>query len=1806
MEDVKQSQGAVTYPDPPQNFGSAPLSILVALFERLQIERKQDRRKRLLAGWFNKDRERATYGLKEKTLARTYIKLIPLNKNDNDAHRLLNWKRPTERNKSSGDFSSVLFEVVSKRSSVIEGSLSIDDLNNLLDELSQKKDFEDCARTMQRVYNRATPEEQRWIVRIILKDMVISVKETTVFSVFHPDAQDLYNTCSDLKKVAWELCDPARRLGAEDKAIQLAHAFAPMLCKRPTKAIDGTVKEMHGSEFFIEEKLDGERMQLHINEKREFFYWSRKGKDYTYLYGNHDKEGSLTPYIARAFDSRIKNIILDGEMLVWDPDSSAYLPFGNLKTAALDTIVKNSRDDKKKPHPCFKVFDLLYLNDQSLISKSLLMRKKNLRACVTPNNHISFAEECRGKTVQDVKNQMNKVLENRGEGLVIKHPASQYVLNGRNMDWIKVKPEYLDNLGETVDVLVVAGNYGSGSRGGKVSTLVCALADDRVTNGERKFTTFVRIGTGLTYSDYLWIREKPWKPWDSKNPPAFLQTTKRSREDKGDVYLLPEESFILKVKAAELVESDQYHSGFTMRFPRALSIRHDLEEDDCMPFTAVRDMLESKNSKSGHKRLNDEHEESLPAKKKRKITAKKPEVIAGSTGQKLDKVAVVSDLFEGTTFVVLPDPSSKNQDQEKKELCALIKAHGGVLANLARQQSPIFIVYGGSKRYLEIVNYIKKGVYDIIKPDWVKDSVALGGWAPLRKSYFFHATSLRAESDEYNENSASDNESPAAERLEPVKSEADDISPVGVKEERIVDPALLDWFQVGTTDADDKHSKPSTDDDSATDYDSDNADVADNDPDDEWDIKSEPDEQIPDEKSGEDASSTVKIGEDDTAMQYDQEHIFKHLSFYLDSPENAKRNGFSLKSKNEKAIQQSFDELAQLIEGSGGKIVDLDEARLTHIVIDKRDDSRRVEFIRRTAQPKRRRLVISEYIQACLDEETLLDEEEFNPFFTIIYCSVYAAPNLGILASFHTFSTPSNSCLKPTSKKRVSPTSVCRARHTMDNTQDSPISQLLNTLGITREDLNRRSDQMRQFLTSEHATGSRVSAHASTSSTSSDTQPLSRTSSSAVISTRHISCESPTSPRDASPTTSVTTPVKSEPEDDDVLPTRPLDNMEMVLERQRLRRRQKRVQRQESVGPSTSDSEPIAGPSHHASDNPDEQYEQTGLDLPPITPSRSKHYREHTSYASGPIKEESPSPTRPATQQSGKPANAFPHLYAALMQGQFQFRSAPPGLSSKFETPQKPRPSKATAAASSPLPPSSPPAASSPVSSPVMQRVLNYVSSPGLGDDLAEEDRKEPPYKLPPGPYSHQRPHHSYAGLIGQAILSSREHRLTLQEIYEWIATVHPHFKRGERTWMNSIRHVLSTTIHFRKITRERSAGRSHWAIFDEDLDCFVDGGYRKPGTQPKRLGLMRPKPRKRSAEEMEDDQGANATVGGPMVPRTAKRLKPDALLVTDPQPGPSRPPGLLPALVHHSVHSMRTPVQATPQQQSYYDSCVVNNTLPTFGAVLPALATPYRLVTTSTVASSPIQPPPPTSSPVADRSSSPISPSSPPDLTPQVGSSSPSEGEPLPESVAAEDAACVVTEQDEEAVVGSLLGPVEFLDKPREIIHALPTSQLLQPGINLDGSEDEDEVPLMALANKNSSSFPPLVRRKTAAAARQRTKGKNKKGKARVVIPSTPPRARRAFSPDRSPLSNKGAASSPFRTPGGHGLFGLSPFRTPGGSRGNGILDPHDPSALLDAELRNFKSLGQDSPAGLFGKDNLYTSPNPIDGSPGKYARWW
>jgi len=91
-----------------------------------------------------------------------------------------------------------------------------------------------------------------------------------------------------------------------------------------------------------------------------------------------------------------------------------------------------------------KAFDILYLNGKSLLNNSAVKRRDLLRfALKEVPGHVEHTVQWTGTTAKDIRKKMNDIMEKRGEGLVIKHPKAMYLLNGRNLDWIKVKPEYM-------------------------------------------------------------------------------------------------------------------------------------------------------------------------------------------------------------------------------------------------------------------------------------------------------------------------------------------------------------------------------------------------------------------------------------------------------------------------------------------------------------------------------------------------------------------------------------------------------------------------------------------------------------------------------------------------------------------------------------------------------------------------------------------------------------------------------------------------------------------------------------------------------------------------------------------------------------------------------------------------------------------------------------------------------------------------------------------------------------------------------------------------------------------------------------------------------------------------------------------------------------------------------------------------------------------------------------------------------------------------------------------------------------------
>ena len=611
------------------------------------------------------------YGIKEKTIAKLLIKILKINPHSDDGHALNNWKQPgqTTASRMAGDFAGRCYEVISKRPRREGvGNMTIEEVNDRLDRLATAQKEDQQEPILSEFYEKMNPDELMWLIRIILKQMKVGATEKTLFRIWHPDAENLFNISSNLRRVCWELYDPLIRLEGDDRGIALMQCFQPQLAQFQIQSMQKMVDKMgrteEDDEFWIEEKLDGERMQLHMTTDdsvpggKRFGFWSRKAKDYTYLYGNGlmDDNSALTRHLRDAFEERVENLILDGEMVTWDPELDRMVEFGHLKTAA---IAEQKNPFSTGPRPFYKVFDLLYINGTSLTNHVLRDRRKMLETVVkNVERRLEIHTYKKAHSASDIEPILREVIEDASEGLVLKNPRSPYRLNERNDNWMKVKPEYMDGYGEDLDCIVIGGYYGSGRRGGGLSSFLCGLKVDenQIQQGANpmKCFSFFKVGGGFKAADYAEVRhrtEGKWTKWDPKRPPTYLIELAGGdlQHERPDVWIRPDESVVLAVKAASVSASDTFRTGLTLRFPRFKKLRHDRDWKSALTisgFSALRSNVE-KEQREKKFQIDDSR------KRKGAVSRKKPVVVAGSdVTYKTPYRGPASDVFAGLNFCV--------------------------------------------------------------------------------------------------------------------------------------------------------------------------------------------------------------------------------------------------------------------------------------------------------------------------------------------------------------------------------------------------------------------------------------------------------------------------------------------------------------------------------------------------------------------------------------------------------------------------------------------------------------------------------------------------------------------------------------------------------------------------------------------------------------------------------------------------------------------------------------------------------------------------------------------------------------------------------------------------------------------------------------------------------------------------------------------------------------------------------------------------------------------------------------------------
>jgi DNA ligase-4 len=422
-------------------------------------------------------------------------------------------------------------------------SITVDQVNSFLDELSQaarSTEGKQSAAQLQSVVfvkliDRINANGHKWLCKIILKDLKLGLSEKTVFKSLHPEAEELFNRCCDLGKLAAQLekCGKTAQPLLMLDSVKLFQPLRPMLADRCM--LDDKLLAKLGVPFAIETKFDGERMQIH-KDGDTVRYFARKGKEWTAVF-----EHKLTPLVRKLVG--VNSCILDGEVVAWDSVRKCWAEFGSVKTVAMSGVdfgaqvpaagltgdappagAKVSMGRRWHGAPtderhrlCFQIFDLLYANGNILMGLPMDERLKQLKQIVTPEKpDFDIVEQRIARTLDEVADALDGAVNSGEEGLVLKSLVSQYMPGERNCNWLKLKPDYLAGGNEDVDVLIVGCFNGRGRRGGKLWEFLCAVLDeDSVKTGKLRYHAPMharsRVHTHHTHTQvFVLLQSRDW------------------------------------------------------------------------------------------------------------------------------------------------------------------------------------------------------------------------------------------------------------------------------------------------------------------------------------------------------------------------------------------------------------------------------------------------------------------------------------------------------------------------------------------------------------------------------------------------------------------------------------------------------------------------------------------------------------------------------------------------------------------------------------------------------------------------------------------------------------------------------------------------------------------------------------------------------------------------------------------------------------------------------------------------------------------------------------------------------------------------------------------------------------------------------------------------------------------------------------------------------------------------------------------------------------------------------------------------
>lgn len=374
--------------------------------------------------------------------------------------------------------------------------------------------------------------------------------------------------------------------------------IGPMLAK-PTKGVSEILNKFQGLEFTCEYKYDGERAQIHYMEDGSVEIYSRNAER------NTGKFPDVVLTVSRIKKPSVRSFILDCELVAYDRGKQKILPFQILSTRAR----KNVAVSDIKVEVCVFAFDLLYLDGQPLIQKELSVRREHLYdSFIEEAGYFQFATAITTSDLEEIQKFLDASVDQSCEGLIIKtlNRDATYEPSKRSLNWLKLKKDYIDNIGDSLDLVPIAAFHGRGKRTGVYGAFLLACYD----NDNEEFQSICKIGTGFSEA----MLEERSASLRSKVIPEPKSYYRYGDTINPDVWFEPTE--VWEVKAADLTISPVHRAGvgivdsnkgISLRFPRLVRVRKDKTPEEATLSEQVADMYNAQ--KLNHQNNQDDNDE---------------------------------------------------------------------------------------------------------------------------------------------------------------------------------------------------------------------------------------------------------------------------------------------------------------------------------------------------------------------------------------------------------------------------------------------------------------------------------------------------------------------------------------------------------------------------------------------------------------------------------------------------------------------------------------------------------------------------------------------------------------------------------------------------------------------------------------------------------------------------------------------------------------------------------------------------------------------------------------------------------------------------------------------------------------------------------------------------------------------------------------------------------------------------------------------------------------------------------------------